>query len=65
MLRRQEVPRICLGSQGQLGWTTWLTGKDHEFDHDPADLRMDRMTLVSWFQQAALTRRPQVGIQPF
>jgi type VI secretion system protein ImpH len=65
VLRRQEVPRICLGSQGQLGWTTWLTGKDHKFDHDPADLRMDRMTLASWFQQAALNRRPGVGIQPF
>ncbi|WP_207791979.1 type VI secretion system baseplate subunit TssG [Siccirubricoccus phaeus] len=25
ILRRAEVPRIQLGRQGQLGWTTWLT----------------------------------------
>ncbi|MCO6415513.1 type VI secretion system baseplate subunit TssG [Siccirubricoccus sp. KC 17139] len=25
ILRRTEVPRIQLGRQGQLGWTTWLT----------------------------------------
>ena len=24
MLRREEVPAIRLGRQGQLGWTTWL-----------------------------------------
>ncbi len=56
VLRREDVPGICLGSQGQLGWTTWLKGKDYEFDHDPADLRMDRMTLVSWFRESARAR---------
>lgn len=52
VLRREEVPQVCLGRQGQLGWTTWLKRADHEFEEDPADLRMDRMTLVSWFRHA-------------
>lgn len=51
ILKREEVPQICLGAQGQLGWTTWLKREAYEFDHDPADLRMDRMTLVSWFRR--------------
>lgn len=51
ILKRQEVPQICLGSQGQLGWTTWLKRAEFEFEEDPADLRMDRTTLVAWFRR--------------
>ncbi len=51
ILKRDEVPQTCLGVQGQLGWTTWLKGAEAGFDHDPEDLRMDRMTLVSRFRQ--------------
>lgn len=51
VLKREEVPRISLGRQGQLGWTTWLKRDEYEFEYDPADLRMDRMTLVTWFRQ--------------
>jgi predicted component of type VI protein secretion system len=25
LLRDVEVPRIALGQQGRLGWTTWLS----------------------------------------
>ena len=51
ILRRQEVPQTCLGVQGQLGWTTWLKRGETVFDHDAEDLRMDRMTLVTWYRQ--------------
>jgi len=34
VLRREEVPRSCLGKLGQLGWTTWLGSKKFEKDAD-------------------------------
>ena len=34
-----EVPRICLGRTGQLGWTTWLGSKKFEEDADDLVLR--------------------------
>jgi type VI secretion system protein ImpH len=39
ILRREQVPSICLGRQGQLGWTTWLTPRDAPTD--AADLFLD------------------------
>jgi type VI secretion system protein ImpH len=36
VLKADEVPQICLGSAGRVGWTTWL--KTQPFDHDAADL---------------------------
>jgi type VI secretion system protein ImpH len=38
ILRKEETPRIKLGEQGQLGWTTWLTSRAPE--RDPQDLRL-------------------------
>ena len=34
VLRREEIPRSCLGKLGQLGWTTWLGSKKFEKDAD-------------------------------
>jgi type VI secretion system protein ImpH len=39
ILRREQVPAICLGRQGQLGWTTWLTPRTATTD--AADLFLD------------------------
>ncbi|HET6235196.1 MAG TPA: type VI secretion system baseplate subunit TssG [Acetobacteraceae bacterium] len=39
ILRREQVPSICLGRQGQLGWTTWLTPRNASTD--AADLFLD------------------------
>ncbi|MGF1526048.1 MAG: type VI secretion system baseplate subunit TssG [Candidatus Competibacterales bacterium] len=39
ILRRQEVPPVVLGSQGQLGWTTWLAPRG--LDRDGDDLYLD------------------------
>jgi type VI secretion system protein ImpH len=50
ILNREEVAQTCLGRQGQLGWTTWLKREDTIFDHDPEDLRLDRITLVTRFR---------------
>jgi len=36
VLKREEVPQICLGDAGHLGWTTWL--RSLPFDHDAEDL---------------------------
>lgn len=38
-LRRQEVPGLSLGRQGQLGWTTWLVSRVPE--KDVSDLILD------------------------
>ncbi|MGB2806533.1 MAG: type VI secretion system baseplate subunit TssG [Sedimentisphaerales bacterium] len=34
VLRHEEIPRICLGEVGQLGWTTWLGSRKFEKDAD-------------------------------
>ncbi len=39
ILRREQVPPICLGRAGQLGWTTWLTPRTATAD--AADLFLD------------------------
>lgn len=39
VLRRQDVPKMVLGQQGRLGWTTWL-GTRRRLD-DAADLTLD------------------------
>jgi len=36
VLRRADVPRICLGRTGRLGWTTWVRSGSEE--RDRADL---------------------------
>ncbi|MDT8302452.1 MAG: type VI secretion system baseplate subunit TssG [Sedimentisphaerales bacterium] len=36
ILSAVEVPMICLGKMGQLGWSTWL--KSREFEKDAEDL---------------------------
>ena len=38
-LRREQVPRLTLGSSGQLGWTTWLGTR--RASSDAADLCLD------------------------
>jgi type VI secretion system protein ImpH len=38
ILRKEETPRIKLGKQGQLGWTTWLASRAPE--RDAQDLRL-------------------------
>jgi type VI secretion system protein ImpH len=32
ILSATEVPSICLGKMGQLGWSTWLRSKKSEKD---------------------------------
>jgi type VI secretion system protein ImpH len=39
ILLRDQVPAICLGRAGQLGWTTWLTPRNATAD--AADLFLD------------------------
>jgi type VI secretion system protein ImpH len=34
ILRAREVPRVCLGSMGQLGWTTWVRSTPAPRDGD-------------------------------
>jgi type VI secretion system protein ImpH len=36
ILKAIEVPSICLGKMGQLGWSTWLRSK--KFEKDAGDL---------------------------
>ena len=43
-LKRDEVPRLRLGAQGQLGWTTWLGTRPSATDAD--DLCLDAETFV-------------------
>lgn len=40
VLKREEVPKLELGRQGQLGWTTWLRS-DRVPDRDPDDLVLE------------------------
>jgi type VI secretion system protein ImpH len=42
LLKRTEVPRLALGRQGQLGWTTWIASKP--FSRDAGDLILDPET---------------------
>ena len=39
VLRREHIPRICLGTFGQLGWSSWLGGETFEADADNLVLR--------------------------
>jgi type VI secretion system protein ImpH len=34
VLSRKDIPRVCLGQLGQLGWSAWLGGKEFEADAD-------------------------------
>jgi type VI secretion system protein ImpH len=34
VLKKKEVPRIQLGRQGQIGWTTWLSSRTPQNDSD-------------------------------
>jgi type VI secretion system protein ImpH len=34
VLRRDEVPEVCLGQAGLLGWTSWIRSKPFERDAD-------------------------------
>ena len=43
MLRAGEVPGICLGRTGQLGWSTWLGGKEFEEDANGLVLRFSHV----------------------
>jgi len=39
ILSATEVPNICLGTMGRLGWSTWLKSKEFEKDADNLILR--------------------------
>jgi len=39
ILSAMEVPCICMGKMGQLGWSTWLKSRDFEKDADDLVLR--------------------------
>lgn len=39
ILKAAEIPRICLGKMGQLGWSTWLSTQKFEKDADHLVLR--------------------------
>jgi type VI secretion system protein ImpH len=39
ILKRDEVPPLKLGEQGELGWTTWVASRP--FTTDPADLMLE------------------------
>jgi type VI secretion system protein ImpH len=43
-LKREEVPALKLGVEGQLGWTTWLGTRTSPTD--AGDLHLDGETLV-------------------
>jgi type VI secretion system protein ImpH len=49
VLKRDEVPRACLGSTGRLGWTTWLGTRSRDDDAD--DLVLDH---ENWASRAAV-----------
>jgi type VI secretion system protein ImpH len=39
VLQRAEIPRVCLGKTGQLGWSTWLGSREFKKDADDLVLR--------------------------
>ena len=39
VLHREQIPRVCLGRFGQLGWSSWLGGETFEVDADNLVLR--------------------------
>jgi type VI secretion system protein ImpH len=39
ILTAKEVPGVCLGKMGQLGWSTWLKSREFEKDADDLVLR--------------------------
>jgi type VI secretion system protein ImpH len=43
ILRAAEVPGVCLGKTGRLGWSTWLGDKTFEEDIDGLVLRSSQM----------------------
>jgi type VI secretion system protein ImpH len=45
VLARAEVPRVLLGQQGRLGWTSWLGSRQRLDDAD--DLRLNPESFVS------------------
>nr|WP_207280798.1 type VI secretion system baseplate subunit TssG [Thiocystis violacea] len=45
VLRKEETPPIQLGTQGQLGWTTWLTSQTPA--QDPADLKLQPLRFTA------------------
>lgn len=44
VLKQSEVPKLALGKQGQLGWTTWIASK--QFSRAAADLVLDPQSRV-------------------
>jgi type VI secretion system protein ImpH len=38
ILKKEEVPQICLGRAGSLGYTSWLGSLP--FQHDPCDYQI-------------------------
>lgn len=45
ILAHDEVPKVCLGQFGRLGWTTWLGTRSTATD--AADLKLDAERLIS------------------
>jgi hypothetical protein len=49
-LQKQQIPRLHLNGEGQLGWTAWCTSPPQTelpLDHDAGDLKLDAMALVA------------------
>lgn len=42
VLKKEEVPRMRLGRQGQLGWTSWLSSRTPEKDADDLEINPER-----------------------
>lgn len=51
ILTAKEVPRISLGKEGQLGWSTWLGSR--EFEKDMDNLVLGNRVLGSVYADAA------------
>jgi type VI secretion system protein ImpH len=55
ILKKQQVPRLRLNGNGQLGWTSWFTSAPQAvlpLNHDAGDLKLDAMALVAmWTPQ--------------
>lgn len=43
VLKRDEVPKLCIGKYGRLGWTTWLGAKSRGADTDKLVLGAARL----------------------
>lgn len=53
VLARDEVPGICLGREGQLGWTSWLGARRALTDADDLVLAPERSRLREQTRKAA------------